>query len=85
MISSASCAPKRSEGMNCLKKSTVAQGVYQPLLSPKHAMSTSNFLVLSMWHAPLQGAGLCACLHEAQCKLYSILLLFEDIERTFQF
>lgn len=48
----------------------------------KHAANTSKFLALSVWQAQFQGAGFYACLHEA-CKLSSILLLFEDIERFF--
>lgn len=86
MISSASSAPKPLERMNSVSRKALLLSEFTSLSSPlKHATSTSNFLVLGVWHAELQGAGLYACLHEAQCKLSSILLLFEDIERPFQF
>lgn len=84
MISSASSAPKPLERMNSVSRKALLFSEFTRLFSPfKCATSTSNFLVLGVWRAQLQGAGLYACLHEAQRKLSSILLLFEDIKRLF--
>lgn len=83
MISSASSLLKPLERMNSVSRKALLLSEFSSLFSQtcyKH-----KFLALSVWQAQFQGAGFHACLHEAQCKLPSILLLFEDIERFFPF